>query len=483
MEYAPRPVRHLLFIVAVSSGLSAKATPLTLPQLVERARRADHRVKESTAQLQWYRAKYDEARWAWFPRFDSYAAVAGPTPEARNDGLGGPPTTKASLLYDSDFGQPGVQLRAGVEALLPIYTFGKLAALEAAGAKGVEAGEALVQRAADEAELQVTQAYWGLTLARAGAIVLDDTVKRLDEARATFARLVALESEQVSQMDGYKLDFYRAQADAQKIAATQGEAWALAAIRVLIAAPAEEVIEVATQALPERPGTLEPLEGLLAQALTHRPELRAVEAGLVAREKEVFIRERFYYPDFGIYGFARWVWTTSATRQRSPFAYDPWNELSAGLGLVTRYSWDFPIKGAQLDAARAELARMQAQRDLLRAAVRLEVEKAQSETQAAIGRAALQGAAEKSARRWATAAFTAFDLGTGEVRDLIEGFSALATASSQHGQCLYDVQVGLAALTRAVGQPVQLQGPEGSGPATPVNAALVPSSRPATTSP
>ena len=90
------------FVILMS--LSASAEPLTLRDLIDRARVADPRVKDAQAQLRYLRAKYDEARWAWFPRIDSYVAVAGPTPEARNDGLGGPPTTHATLMYDLDFG-------------------------------------------------------------------------------------------------------------------------------------------------------------------------------------------------------------------------------------------------------------------------------------------------------------------------------------------------------------------------------------------
>lgn len=460
-------MRALVASVILGSSVAAQGAPLTLPDLIERARQNDLRVKESQAQLQWFRAKYDEARWAWFPRVESYVAVAGPTPEARNDGLGGPPSTRSTLMYDLDFGQVGVQFRAGAEALLPIYTFGKLDALEAAGAKGVEAGEALALRAADEAELQVSQAYWGLTLARAGFTVIDDTLKRLDDAKTTLERLRKLESEQVTQMDVYKLDFYRQQAEVQRQAAKQGEAFALAAIRLLIGARADEVLEIETTAMPEPRGQLEPTETLLEQALTHRPELRAVEAGVGAREQEVLIRERMYYPDFGIVGFARWVWTTSATRQRSPFAYDPYNDLSAGMALVSRYTWDFPQKSALLAAARAELDKMKAQRDLLKAGVRLELEKAHGEVQSALVRVEKQTQAEKSARRWATAAFAAFDLGTGDTRDLVESFTALASASAQRAQALHDVQLGLKGLSRAVGQPVLLQVPYDPSPVTP----------------
>lgn len=468
-------MRALLVSLILGGSVAAHGAPLTLADLVERARKNDHRVKESQAQLQWFRAKYSEARWAWFPRVESYVAVAGPTPEARNDALGGPPSTKSTLMYDLDFGQVGVQFRAGAEALLPIYTFGKLDALEAAGAKGVEAGEALASRAADEAELQVSQAYWGLTLARAGGVVIEDTMKRLDDAKATLERLRKVESEQVTQMDVYKLDFYRQQAEVQAAAAKQGEAYALSAIRLLIAAGPDEVIDVATAPLPDPHGMLEPTGKLLEQALIHRPELRAVEAGVAAREQEVLIRERMYYPDFGIAGFARWVWTTSATRQRSPFAYDPYNDLSAGIALVSRYTWDFPQKSALLDAARAELDKMRAQRDLLKAAVRLELEKAHGEVLGALVRVEKQSQAEKSARRWATAAFAAFDLGTGDTRDLVESFTALASASAQRAQALHDVQVGLESLSRAVGQPVLLQVSWEVSPVTPpVSESLTP---------
>lgn len=435
---------------------SAPGTGLSLATLVARARANDHRVKEARAQLRWFRSKYDEARWAWFPRVDSYFMVAGPTPEARNDGLGGPPTTKATLMYDLDLGQPGVMLRAGAEAVLPLYTFGKLSALEEAGRKGVEAGQALEQRAEDEAELQVAQAYYGYCLARASSEVISDTLKRVDDARKILDRLRREGSEQVSQLDIYKIDYYRAQIESQQSAADSGAGFALAAIRLLIAAPADEPLDLEVVRFEDPRGSTLPVDAYVAAATTSRPELKAMAAGIAAREQEVLIRERMYYPDFGLVGFFRWAWTTSATRQLSPFAYDPYNDLSAGVGLVARYQWDFPQKATALEQSRAELERMKAQQALLTAGVRLEIEKAWGETNAAVSRASKLATAEKSARRWALGAFTAFDLGTGDTRELVDSFTALAMASAQRAQTLHDIQVGLRALTRAVGQPVAL---------------------------
>lgn len=448
------------------------AEPLTLPMLIERARANDHRVKEAQAQLQVFQAKYQAAKWAWFPAIDSYVAFAGPTPEAKNDGLGGPPTTKATLMYDLDFGTPGVTTRAGAQGVMPIFTFGKLDALEEAGKKGVEAGEALESRAEDEAELQVAQAFYGYCLAQSGARVAKETLEKLDDARKTLERLRAEESEQVTQMDVYKIDYYRGLVQAQVVAAENGGRFALAAIRLLIAAKPGEAIEIVEEKLDDNDGTLPPVDSYFAMAEQFRPELKAIAAGIGAREQEVLIRERMFYPDLGIAGFFRWAWTTNTTRQYSPFAYDPFNDLSAGLFLVASYKWDFPQKSAQLAESRAELHKMQHQRDLLAGAVRMEIEKAWGDTQAGLARGEKLAQAERDARRWATAAFTAFDIGTGDTRELVDAFTAYATSSLQHAQADYDVKIGLRTLARAVGARVELLPP--SAPVKPPPSSLTP---------
>jgi outer membrane protein, multidrug efflux system len=431
------------------------AEPLTLERVIDLARSNDLRVKEAQAELRILRGRYQEAKWYWFPKLDTNILIAGPTPEARNDGLGGPPTTESTLMYDFNFGTPGVMFSAEATGVLPIYTFGKLTALEEAGAKGVEVGRALEVRARDEAQLQASQAYYGYQLAKNGQATVTEVVGLIDDAKKTLERLLIQESDQVTQMDLYKLDFYRQQAIARQQQATAGQRFATAAIRLLIGAKPEEKIELVKDELELPGGAPDRFDAYLALAFENRPELRAIEAGIVAREREVFIRERLFYPDFGIAGFARWKWTTNSTRQLSPFAYDPYNDLSAGLAIVGHMTWDFPVKLAQLEQSRGELDKLMAQRDLLKRAVRLETDKAYSDLIAAQLRAEAQTSAERQARRWATAAMAAFELGTSDSRELVGALTAVATAGVERAQAAHDVLVGWAVLTRAVGLKVQ----------------------------
>ncbi|HYO52989.1 TolC family protein [Archangium sp.] len=429
-----------------------KRPPLTLEQLVQRAREQDARVEEAEAELRRLQALLRQARWAWFPKFETLVGAGGPLPEARNDGLGGPPTTEASLEGDLKFGRLGVTAFIQSNAVLPLYTFGKLKALEKAAEQGPVIGRALKARAQDEAGFQAAQAFFGYQLARSGLVQLEETAKRLEDAAKRLQEMLDEKSEQVSKMDLYKVGFFRKQLDARRVQAEQGRQFALAAIRLLAGVPPGEPVEVAEVELePEGEVKSPALEEALALAERKRPELTGIAAGLIAREQEVFIRERSFYPDLGLAGFLSLRYTTSATPQRNPFAYDPYNEREVGVGLVARYTFDFPVKQAELDQARAELDKLKAQQRLLRAAIRLEVTKAHGELVAALERAQTLTQAERDARRWATAAMAAFDLGTTGTRDLVESFTALAQSSADRAQSWHDFQVAQAELARVTG--------------------------------
>ncbi|QRK14039.1 TolC family protein [Archangium violaceum] len=449
---APAPSQEVAAQEPPPASGEVKREPLTLEQLVQRARKQDARVEEARAELRRLEALLRQARWAWFPKFETTIGAGGPIPEARNDGLGGPPTTEASLEGDLRFGRMGVTAFLESNAVLPLYTFGKLRALEKAAEQGPVIGRALKARAEDEAGFQAAQAFFGYQLARSGLAQLEETSKRLEDAAQRLQEMLKAKSEQVSKMDLYKVGYFRNQLDARRLQAEQGRQLALAAIRLLAGIPPGEPVEVVEVDLePEGEVTPPTLEESLAAAEQKRPELAGITAGIVAREKEVFIRERSFYPDFGLAGFLTLRYTSSATPQRDPFAYDPYNEREVGVGLVARYTFDFPTKQALLDQARAELDKLKAQQRLLQAAIRLEVTKTHGELVAAWQRAQEFAEAERDARRWATAAMTAFDLGTTGTRDLIEAFSAYAQSSADRAQSWHDFQVAQAELARVTG--------------------------------
>src|SRR5512132_2679289 len=193
----------LAFLLVLAQAAAPAPKGLTLRELQDQARRNDPRVQQALAQLENAHGKRDEAEWAFFPNFQTTAYVAGPTQEHRLAGgdNGDPrlltPGSTGGLFH----GEQGVTAHAEVQAILPIWTFGKLTAGKTAARHLVGATEALLQRARDQAAFDVARAYWGYQTARNADQTVQKVRDRLADARKTAEKLLAEKSDQISKAD------------------------------------------------------------------------------------------------------------------------------------------------------------------------------------------------------------------------------------------------------------------------------------------
>ncbi|MCL2179128.1 MAG: TolC family protein [Proteobacteria bacterium] len=423
------------------------ALPLSRERLIELAQSNDGRIHIIREQLSILEAKRLEARWAWFPKFETTFVVAGPVPEARNDGLGGPPATEASYAYDWDWGRLGVALRADMSAVLPLYTFGKLSALRELAAHAVGLGHTLEVKVQEEIRLQVLQAYWGFQLARQARASLGEGQERLGEVERLLLQMEKAASMQVSKADFFKLKYYRKLLDSRQGEIEAGERFALAALEAMVG----RVVIPMEEDIPEPGWEIPSIEECMVLALGARVELRSIEEGVGLREAGLKFAQSQFWPDIGVVGFVRWAWASNTTRQYSVFASDPFHESSAGIGLMLRMTFDIPQKVARLKQAQGELRKTQREREAARVGLRVELTKFLGELRGIQERAWRLADAEKEARRWATAAVVAFELGTGEAREVFDAYLAWLSASSEKLKAHAEFQLGLAALERAVG--------------------------------
>jgi outer membrane protein, multidrug efflux system len=252
-------------MIAILLALLAQAAPqkgLTLRGLQERARKNDPRAMQAVAQVENARGKRDEAGWAFFPSFQTTAYVAGPTQEHRllNEAVNA--TDPGNLTPGSNgglfHGEQGVTAHADVQAILPIWTFGKLTAGKSAAGHLVTATEALLQRARDQAAYDVARAYWGYQTARNADTSVQKIRDRLKEAQQTAQKLLKEKSEQISRSDSMKLDYLAEEIEAQHASAVKNRDLALTGLRLLVGAQPGEELNIAQQDLPDAPRTPAP---------------------------------------------------------------------------------------------------------------------------------------------------------------------------------------------------------------------------------
>src|SRR5438105_3620952 len=252
----------MLAVLLVVVAQAAPPKGLGLRELQERARKNDPRAMQVAAQLEAARGKRDEASWVFFPAFQTTAYLAGPTPQRRLIGgdLDPDPTNPAHLKPGSTggifHGDQGVTAHVDVQAVMPIWTFGKWTAGKSAAGHLVNASEALLQRARDQAAYDVARAYWGYQTARNADASVQKVRTRLKDAQQTAQKLLAEKSEQISRADSMKLDYLAEEVEAQHASAVKNRDLALTGLRLLVGAQAGEDLPILEQELQQALGDL-----------------------------------------------------------------------------------------------------------------------------------------------------------------------------------------------------------------------------------
>jgi outer membrane protein TolC len=257
------------FAAAGASAQERDARPplrLTLDEAVTRGLESSHRVAESIARGDMADAVVGQRRASTLPQF---AALGGYTRTNHVDPYGIVlPTGQATVLY------PDVpdNFRVRLDAQWPIYTGGRLEAIERAARIDATASADEVASVRGDLKLEITRAFWALLTARESLRVVEASASRVEAHLADVRN--QLTAGLVPPSDVYSVE---AQASRQRMLTVQARSTRdvmEAELARLVGAPPGTAIEpaAALEALAPPPG---PIDGLVDAALKQRPE-RAV---------------------------------------------------------------------------------------------------------------------------------------------------------------------------------------------------------------
>jgi outer membrane protein TolC len=268
-----------LFLLGSLPGLALAQPPalrLTLDEAVSRAFEASHRLGEAQARQEGAAATVQVRQAASRP---IATATAGYTRTNHVEAFGfpSPDGTRLNILY------PDVpdNFITRVGAQWPIYTAGRLDALERAAAAESGAAGADIDTARADLRFEVTRAYWSVATSREAVRVLEESVARAD-AQVRDARQ-RLDVGLVPPSDVLTFEAQRSSEELQLIEASNLLESTLVDLRRLIGADPNAAIELAdpldtaTGTAPVSAGQNEAeVATLIAEARKQRPELRAL---------------------------------------------------------------------------------------------------------------------------------------------------------------------------------------------------------------
>ncbi len=438
-----KPVIIAAAALCLASGARAQtpAPPVSISvdEAIARGLAASHRLAQAIAQGDAAQAVAAQRRAAALPQL---AAQAGYT--RTNHILPFAlvlPTGGLQVIY------PDVpnNYRTRLDLQWPIYTGGRVEALERAARGEASAVAQDVEATRADLRLEITRAYWALVTATESQRVVDESVARVD-AQLTDVRH-QLEVGLIPPNDVLTVE---AQASHQRMLSVQAHSnrdVAESQLAYLIGAAPGAAI-VATSTLDSAPQTIPPLDVLTATARRQRPERAALDTRNAAAGDRTRAARAGTQPTVAIGGGADYARPNPRIFPREDVWATSWDAS-------VNVSWPIFDGGrARADVAEAEAGRRAAQERLEEFDAALSFELQQRASEVVSSRAAIAAAeagirAATEARRVVGDRFAA---GVATSTDVLDAQVALLQAALDRTQALAALRLAEARLSRALGQ-------------------------------
>ncbi len=388
----------------------------------------------------------------FLPEFSANVPV-GVVPGARlKDPTNGNDITQIDSGSNRGLTDLGAFIRIEVNALQPLWTWGRLDAANDAAAAGVRAGKFQVDSTANEIRARVLQLVMGIRVATRLLAIAADVQKALKEADARVQKSLKANDGEITPEDRYRIEIFRSQLN-QRIADGERE---LRVGRVQLAATLAmepNRLQLLDEPLPDTSQIRAPEPATaVAEAEQQRPDLKALDQGILAKEADVRASRAELLPQLGIIG--QFAYSRAAGRDTitNPYVGDYFNALTIGAALGIKQNLSFWTVITRTNKKEAELNTIRKQRAGLARLIQVEVETAVAELSAAITKREAAAKAVAAGRSWFRSATLNFGIGVGDGRDLIDAYRGYAEAQYGDARATFDLLAAQSRLEQVTGR-------------------------------
>lgn len=324
-----------------------------------------------------------------------------------------------------------------------LYDFGKTGNSLEAVRLGTRSAERDFERVNQEVILNVKQAYYALLAAKKLMLVAQQTIEQaeshLRQAEAFFRA-------------GSKPRFDVTRAEVEVNNARLGVINAnnntrIRGIALYNAMGIEPAGELDIDDVLSAPATAPPFAQAKEEALKGRPELLKAEADIEAARARVSAEESNYLPTLSANGAYNWAHGTASMGVFQGDIQDSWN---AGV-LLSLPLFEGGITKGRVSEARANLRSLEAQENTLRQSIIIELNQAYADIESATARIAVMETSLKKASENLELAQGRYEAGVGPTIEVTDAQVASVNAGTDHVQALYDYQLAIARLYKAMG--------------------------------
>jgi outer membrane protein TolC len=406
-------------------------------------------LAEARLSLEHARVQHAQARHARFVPGLDVRNVWGPIPKRaavyQGDVLTSPDTSFSfsNLRYFTDLELNIVQ---------PLFTFGKLSGLSRAAHNAVLADEANLQKTEQEVQLKTRELYWGLVMGKELLVIVQKAREDVDKAETKVRDLLDEGSDEITQTDLYKLELFKYEVMKRQREAVVRYETAQSGLRVFLDLDDAVTLDLASEFIEPLDFRRDSLETYYNLALYHRPEVEQLRAGLNARRALLTVANSEFYPQFFVAGQIKYNYAKDVFDPNNPFVYNPTNFFRPGIVVGFRWNLNFVQVRDKSRLAYVEWKQLEQKESFLLDGIKVQVQTAYLQLNESETNLQDSGRALKASQNWLRSESMKWDIGTGEIKDLIDAYKANTAMESDHLQNIFKLNVAIAKLSQAVGR-------------------------------
>lgn len=352
---------------------------------------------------------------------------------------------------ENDWEDWAIFTRAEISAVQPIYSWGAIDNAIAAAEAGARAAEFQFSAVTAEAEVQLFELYYSYLLAFEVNRILADAEDQVDRVESQIEQMREDGDPDLKEADVFRFEIFKTEFETQKSEVKESLA-SITRIWDYVMGGSEDVIyEPEESFLDPVAFDLKPYDFYQQTAVQNRPELKGVDAGIeaMARGKEAVKAQQFPALFLGISG--SYANTPNRPRQTNPFIINNTNYSSAAVGFGIRQNLNFRSIKNQLDRADIEYNRVRDLKDALMDGIYLELNETYRQASVAEVRANQTDEALSTARNWVRHEQLNYDIGFGDVEELLNAMQKELELRVELKQNVFDLNKKVAELYRASG--------------------------------
>ncbi len=325
-------------------------------------------------------ATISKAEAAKYPKAFSQS-ILSPIFEAKGD----------ALRSENDLDHWGIWAQNTLTLIQPVYTFGKISNFEQAAQKAKKAAEAQFDQNKNKKIYDFKALFFGAILAEQWVGFLKTSAKNTT---------TALTIKSIDQANRYRIEVFQGEIESQLKRAQTLRTLAHKALAY------ELGFDKNTEVFPEDARLFEidrpiPNLSVLTQYLiTHRPELKAIEFGLSAKQSEKKARHAMLFPNILIGGILNFSYSNVRNGQQSVYAFDAYNRSTGGFGLGLTWDFDLAAVHAEEQRVSADILELEHLQKQAHDGFLLELEQAHAELTLTEENVKIRKGVLRSADRW-----------------------------------------------------------------------------------